>query len=94
MGMGRSVVSLTIQTSSPGDRVCFAGDRASLVTLQALFPQLQGGRTLGPLEISWSRAGLPELGSEHLLKRHQMDLMDEETTDGQGSVQPSEAPPA
>lgn len=86
-GMGRSVVSDNPDFLSRGQGVfCWA----SLVTLQALFPQLQGGRTLGPLETSWSRAGLPELGSEP----HHMDLMDEETTHGQGSVQPSEAPPA
>lgn len=43
-----SGISVTTHTSSLGGG-CFVGDRALLIILQALFPQLQGGRTLGPL---------------------------------------------
>lgn len=48
MGVGDRWVPLTIQTSSPGDRVCFVGDRALLVILQAL-----------PSAAGWEDSGLP-----------------------------------
>lgn len=91
-GMGRSAGSLTIQTSPPGDRVCFAGDRALLVIFQALPSaagwEISGVRPPPPPRDVWSRAGLPELDSEH--PNTTPHGPHEETTNGQGSVQPTE----